>query len=84
MGVRELRRWPSSGVRILRAASVLLGLAALGHLAIGVAEPAAPSPRIASSTIGTSGSSSGGQLFDYCPDHYVNQATTNEEPVATF
>lgn len=22
--------------------------------------------------------------FDYFPDHYVNQATTNEEPVATF
>ncbi|TMH30782.1 MAG: hypothetical protein E6H66_17515 [Betaproteobacteria bacterium] len=22
--------------------------------------------------------------FDYFPDHYVNQATKNEEPVATF
>jgi hypothetical protein len=82
--IRELHRLPSSGVRNLKAAGVLLGLAALGYLAIGVAEPTGASPRIASSAIGISGSSNGGRHFDYVPDHYVNQATTNEELVATF
>ena len=84
MGMRELRRCPSSGVRILKAAGVLLGLAALGYFAIGVVEHAGPSPRTASSAIATSGSSSRGRDFDYFLDQYVNQATTNEELVATF
>ena len=66
--------------RMVKAASVVFGVAAIGYIAFTLPNHATG----ASAATVTSDANPGVQDFDYFPAHYVNQASKNEEPVATF
>ena len=67
--------------RMVKAASVLFGVAAIGYIAF---MPPNHATGASAATKVTSDANAGAQHFDYFPAHYVNEATKNEEPVATF
>jgi len=67
--------------RMVKAASVVLGVAAMGYIAF---TPPNHATGASAAIPVTSDANAAVQSFDYFPAHYVNQATKNEEPVATF
>jgi hypothetical protein len=74
---------------LVKAAFVLLCLALVTYLATGggnAQRPADAFSVVASQTAVAAGIQSieGDRPFEYFPDRFVNQATTIEEPVATF
>jgi len=74
-------------VRGIKGAAAVVVLAALGYVAIGAAhhEPkTSVTQASAAATANEPARSATTRDFDYFPDHYVNQATKDEESAPTF